>query len=164
MNYLQTEIRDMTENDLPAVMEIENLCFKAPWKKEDLLYEIKENPVSNVWVIELSNASMGLKHVCGFVNYWNTFDNGTICQIAVHPELQHYGLGSQLMKEVVKDAKIKKVRTLTLEVRANNKTAIDFYLKHCFKISHIKEGYYSNGENAVYMILEVNDYVFDSSN
>ena len=157
MSYLQTDIRDMTENDLSSVMEIENLCFKAPWKREDLLYEIKENPVSNVWVIELSNDSMGLKHVCGFVNYWNTFDSGTICQIAVHPELQHYGLGSQLMNEVIKDAKTKKVRTLTLEVRAGNEKAINFYLKHGFKKELVKPHYYNNGEDAVYMIRNVEE-------
>lgn len=145
----------MTPKDLPAVMEIENLCFKAPWKESDLLYEINENPVSNVWVIELSNDQFGLKHVCGFCDYWNTFDSGTICQIAIHPELQGYKLGSQLMEEVIKDAKIKKVRTLTLEVRASNEKAIKFYLKHGFKISHKKEAYYSNGEDAIYMILEV---------
>ena len=155
MQYLNTEIRKMTPNDLPQVMEIENLCFKAPWKETDLLYEMDGNPVSNIWVIELSNDALGIKHVCGFSDYWNTFDSGTICQIAIHPELQGNKLGSELMKEIIADAKAKKVRTLTLEVRATNEKAIKFYLKHGFNISHVKEQYYSNGEDAIYMILEV---------
>lgn len=155
MKYLNTEIRPMTANDLPQVMEIENMCFISPWKEKDLLYEINENPVSNIWVIELSNESLGLKHICGFVDYWNTFDSGTICQIGVHPDIQHSGLGSELMTEVIKDAKAKKVRTLTLEVRESNTKAINFYKKNGFKISHCKEQYYTNGDNAIYMILEV---------
>ena len=131
MKYLDVEIRDMTDSDLPMVMEIENLCFKHPYKEKDLIYEMHENPVSNVWVIEYSNASLGLKTVVGFVDYWVTFDSGTICQIAVHPDIQ------------------------PSEVRESNLNAINFYEKHGFVISHKKPAYYSNGEDAIYMILEV---------
>lgn len=155
MKYLDVEIRDMTDSDLPMVMEIESLCFKHPYKEKDLIYEMHENPVSNIWVIEYSNASLGLKTVVGFVDYWVTFDSGTICQIAVHPDIQHSGVGSELLKEVIKDAKAKKVKTLTLEVRESNLNAINFYEKHGFVISHKKPAYYSNGEDAIYMILEV---------
>ena len=155
MKYLDVNIRDMTLEDLPQAMEIENLCFLHPYKEKDLIYEIKENPVSNVWVIEYSNASLGLKQIVGFVDYWVTFDSGTICQIAVHPDIQRSGVGSELMNEVKKDAFAKKVKTITLEVRESNEKAINFYKKHGFKISHKKEGYYSNGEDAIYMILEV---------
>ena len=155
MKYLNSEIRPMTALDLPEVMEIENLTFKHPWKEQDLLYEINENPVSNIWVIEVSAPQLGIKGVCGFVDYWNTFDSGTLAQIAVHPELQHLGLGSEMMLEVKKDAYAKKVRTITLEVRKSNEQAINFYKKHGFVISHIKPGYYVDGEDAIYMILEV---------
>ena len=156
MKYLDVNIRDMILEDLPQVMEIENLCFLHPYKEKDLIYEMTENPVSNVWVIEYSNASLGLKQIVGFVDYWVTFDSGTICQIAVHPDIQRSGVGSELMNEVKKDAFAKKVKTITLEVRESNEKAINFYKKHGFKISHKKEGYYSNGEDAIYMILEVN--------
>ena len=155
MKYLDVEIRNMEDKDLPQVMEIENSCFLHPWKESDLLYEIHENPVSNVWVIEYSSSAFGLKQIVGFIDYWVTFDSGTICQIAVHPDIQHSGVGSEMMNEVIRDAKVKKVRTLTLEVRESNVKAINFYKKHGFVISHTKPGYYSNGENAIYMILEV---------
>lgn len=155
MNYLNIEIRPMTEADLPAVLEIENKCFKHPWERKDFLYEMNENPVSNVWVIELSNEKLNLKTVCGFCDYWNTFDSGTLCQIAVHPDIQHKQLGTAMMDEIYNDCLAKKVRTLTLEVRASNEKAINFYKKNGFTISHTKPGYYNDGEDALYMILEV---------
>ena len=65
------------------------------------------------------------------------------------PEINH------LLEEVLKDAKAKKIRTLTLEVRASNEKAINFYKKFGFKITLVKEAYYSNGEDAIYMIKEV---------
>ena len=155
MRYLNTEIRDANMNDLPRLVELENLCFKHPWKESDLVYELKENPVSNVFVLEVSNPQMGINEICGFVIYWNTFDSGTVCQICVHPDVQRLGFGQEMMKEVIRDAYAKKVNFLTLEVRASNEQAISFYKKVGFEYSHVKPHYYVDGEDAVYMILEV---------
>ena len=157
MKYLDVELRDMELKDLKQVMEIENLCFKHPYKEKDLIYEISENPVSNVWVMEYTAKALGIKSIVGFVDYWVTFDSGTICQIAVHPDIQRSGIGSMMLKEVIKDAYAKRVRTLTLEVRKGNEKAIRFYEKFGFKISHSKPAYYSDGEDALYMIKEVSD-------
>ena len=98
---------------------------------------MKENPLSNLWVIELSNSSLGLKTICGFCDYWQTFDSGTICQIAVHPDLQGYKLGSQMMEEIIKDAKIKKIRSLYPEA---NIVAIDYDpgASHTNQVNRIK--------------------------
>lgn len=159
MGYIDTDIRPMKENDIPSVFEIEKLCFPTSyWKESDLLYELKENPVSNVWVIELSNAQLGLKSICGYVDYWNTYESATISRIAVHPDIQRQHLASELMKEVIDDCKAKKTVTITLEVRESNIAAINLYKKFGFVVSHIKPHYYKDGENALYMILEVNKH------
>lgn len=155
MTYLNVDIRPMEEKDIPAVLEIENACFTNPWKEKDFIYELKDNPVSNIWVIELSNSDSGLKSVCGYCDYWATFDSGTISKIAVHPDIQHHQLGTAMMDEIINDCYSKKIRTLTLEVRKSNEHAISFYKKNNFVISHTKPGYYSDGEDALYMILEV---------
>ena len=143
------EIRDMQNSDLDRVLEIENLCFKAPWGKDDLYREINDNKLAVMSVVTVDDL------VVGFCDYWNTFDSGTICQIAIHPNYQHQSLGSRLLEEVFKDARAKKVRTLTLEVRESNEKAINFYKKYGFKIALCKESYYSNGENAIYMMKEI---------
>ena len=156
MKYRDVEIRPMLDSDLPQVMEIENLCFLHPYKEKDILYELHENPVSTVLVIEYTAKSFGLKQIVGFVDYWITFDSGTICQIAVHPDIQREGVGSELMREVLNDARAKKVNTLTLEVRASNEKAINFYKKHGFYVVVTKPHYYDNGEDALYMMTEVN--------
>ena len=44
---------------------------------------------------------------------------------------------------------------MTLEVRKSNEKAIKLYKKFGFIFSHVKEGYYDDGEDALYMILEV---------
>lgn len=155
MKYLESEIRDMEEEDIPQIMEIENLCFKAPWKRSDFLYELFTNEFSKILVIELSNESLGLKQVCGFVDYWQTFNSATICQIAVHPDIQRQKLASALLEEVIKECRISKVESITLEVRVSNFKAINLYKKYGFKEVVIKPQYYSDGEDAIYMMLEV---------
>ena len=155
MDYLYVTVREATDQDVPAILELENLCFKAPWSEKDVLYELHDNPVSNVWVIELEDKSQNLKSVVGYCDYWHTFDSATIAQIAVHPSLQHKQLGSAMMDEIINDCYAKKVQTITLEVRVGNTPAINFYKKQGFKIETTKPHYYDNGEDAYYMILKV---------
>jgi ribosomal-protein-alanine N-acetyltransferase len=155
MDYITVEIRRMTEKDLPSVLEIENLCFKDPWTKEQFLYEINENEYSNPWVVELSSTANTHVSVVGFCVWWQTFDSATICQIAVHPGIQRRQLGSAMMDEIINDAYAKKVQTLTLEVRKSNQKAINFYVKHGFNRAVTKPQYYSDGEDAYYMTRKV---------
>ncbi|MCQ2815173.1 MAG: ribosomal protein S18-alanine N-acetyltransferase [Bacilli bacterium] len=163
MELLNIEVRPMTITDMPSVMEIENLCFKHPWGEQDILYELNENPVSHVWVIELSQN--GQKAICGFCDYWETFDSATICQIAVHPKIQRHQLGNAMMDEIINDCYIKKIKNITLEVRASNEKAINFYKRHGFCTEIVKKSYYSDGEDALYMIKKMEEeYGNDTSN
>ena len=145
-------VRPMEESDLEVVMYLENTCFIAPWGLKELTYEINDNPVSNLWVIESSSYG-----VVGFVDYWITFDSATICQICVNPVFRKRGLGAQMMNEVIKDCKANKVRNITLEVREHNESATRLYEKFGFKKILIKEQYYTNGDNAIYMVREMEE-------
>lgn len=143
------EIRDLMESDINKVMEIEDLCFVAPWKKEDILRELKENKFATLLVATVN------EEVVGYVDFWVTFDSATICQIAVHPNYQRQHIGSLLLEEVLKECYAKKVLTITLEVRESNSKGINFYTKHGFNQFLVKPNYYSNGENAIYMMKGV---------
>ena len=143
------EIRDLTLNDIDRVMDIESKTFLAPWKKEEMLYELNENKFSNMAVILVDD------YIVGFYDYWVTFDSATIAQIAIDPTYQRQHLGSLLIEEILKDARAKKVRTMTLEVRKNNEKAVKLYQKFGFKQTLVKEKYYSNGDDAIYMIKEL---------
>ena len=144
-----TEIRDMNKTDLARVMDIESKTFVAPWKESEMLYELEENKFAHLAVILLNN------NVVGFYDYWHTFDSATFAQIAVDPIYQRQHLGSLLMEEIIKDAQAKKVRTITLEVRKTNEKAVNLYQKYGFKTTLTKEKYYSNGDDALYMMKEL---------
>ena len=142
--------RPMEESDLDVVMYLENTCFLAPWGLKELMYELNDNPVSSLWVIESSTAG-----VVGFIDYWITFDSATIAQICINPVYRKRGLGISLLQEAFKDCKAHKVRSITLEVREHNVPAIRLYERFGFKNVLVKEKYYTNGDNAIYMIKEM---------
>lgn len=141
-------IRKATTNDLKALKEIEDESFLNPFKEKDLLYELSENPVSEflVAVDESDN-------VIGFIDYWITFDSATIDQIAVKKSMRNQGFASFLLENCIQSLKESgEVSFLTLEVRKSNLQAIGLYKKFGFEKVTIKENYYDDGEDAIYMV------------
>ena len=144
----------MNLGDISRVLEIENFCFVSKWSEKDFLYELNDNPVSELCVATINEGDKEI--VVGFSDYWHTFESATISQIAVHPDYQRKGIASELLKDIISDCYNKKIANLTLEVRKNNAKAISLYKKVGFKEVLVKPHYYSNGDDAIYMIYEVN--------
>lgn len=144
---MKTNIRKAKISDLEAIKEIEDESFIKPFTKEDLLYEISQNPVSNFLVLEKD----GL--VVGFLDYWVTFDSATIDQIAVKKSERNQGFAKILLEKSINDLKeLGEVSFFTLEVRTSNEPAINLYKSFGFQKVTIKEKYYDDGEDAIYMI------------
>lgn len=144
---MKTNIRKAKISDLEAIKEIEDESFINPFTKEDLLYEISQNPVSNFLVLEKD----GL--VVGFIDYWVTFDSATIDQIAVKKSERNQGFAKILLEKSINDLKeLGEVSFFTLEVRASNEPAINLYKSFDFQKVTIKEKYYDDGEDAIYMV------------
>lgn len=144
---MKTNIRKAKINDLEAIKEIEDESFRNPFTKEDLLYEISQNPVSNFLVLEKAGK------VIGFIDYWVTFDSATIDQIAIKKSERNQGFAKILLEKSINDLKeLGEVSFFTLEVRASNEPAINLYKSFGFQKVTIKEKYYDDGEDAIYMI------------
>lgn len=144
---MKMNIRKAKISDLEAIKEIEDESFINPFTIEDLLYEISQNPVSNFLVLEKD----GL--VVGFIDYWVTFDSATIDQIAVKKSERNQGFAKILLEKSINDLKeLGEVSFFTLEVRTSNEPAINLYKSFGFQKVTIKEKYYDDGEDAIYMI------------
>ena len=151
---MRLELLDMEEKDLPLVLEMEQICFKDPWTIEALNYEFHENPYSRQIVLKSIDDEMN-ETLIGFCIYWITFDSATICQIAIHPSYRRKHLGSSLLKEMLDDCFARRAEFVTLEVRKNNESAIEFYKHNGFEVVTIKPHYYNDGEDAYYMLRKV---------
>lgn len=140
---------EATKEDFEEVLEIENECFIDPYSRESLEYEFNENPLNKIIVCKDDDK------VVGFIDFMITFNSATISQIAVKNEYRKQGIATKLLSEMEKcfPSDIKDiVENVTLEVRESNQAAINLYKKNGYEEVVIKKHYYSNGENAIYMV------------
>ena len=145
---MKATIRRATPNDIDSILVIENESFKNPFSKENLLYEISENPVSNFYILESE------QQVIGFIDYWVTFDSATIDQIAIKKSERNKGFASFLLNNAINLLKKSgEISFFTLEVRKSNEAAKALYKKFGFKEITIKSKYYDDGEDAIYMVM-----------
>ena len=143
------EYRLATLNDFDDVQKIENECFIEPYSTEDLHYEFEKNPVNKIIVAEDEGK------IVGFIDFLITFNSSTIMQVAVTKSYRQNGVATQLLSQMEKSFPKNTddlVETITLEVRESNEAAKNLYLKNGYKIVVIKNHYYKDGENAIYML------------
>lgn len=135
--------------DFEQVLEIERECFKQPYTSKELEYEFYENPVNKIIVVEDE------QKVVGFIDFLITFNSSTIMQIAVTSIYRGKGIATQLLAEMENSFPKEideMVETITLEVRESNEAAKALYLKNDYEIVTVKQNYYKDGENAIYML------------
>lgn len=90
------------------------------------------------------------------INLQLTEAEGEILNIAVLPSAQNRGVGQKLLEYAFEVCFRYKVRQVWLEVRKNNKTAIEFYQKNNFQIIYTRKNYYrSPVEDALVMKAEL---------
>jgi ribosomal-protein-alanine N-acetyltransferase len=125
------------------------MCFSNnPWTENMFLAELyKIN--SYFFTAKIYN------NVVGYAGIWLVKDEAHIVNIAVHPEFRRLRIGSMLLQKLLRLAKQKGVRDVTLEVGATNKEAICFYEKFGFIYVSCRKRYYSNGEDALIMWRKV---------
>ena len=142
-------VREASLKDFEQVYEIEKSCFVDPYPVKQLEYEFNENPLNKILIAEDD------KKIVGFIDFMITFNSATITQIAVIKEYRNQGIATMLLKAMedtfpkdVEDI----VENVTLEVRKSNETAINLYKKNGYELIVEKKHYYSDGEDALYML------------
>lgn len=140
-------IRRMCAEDLPSVLALEQESFTSPWPEREFLYELKENPFSNLLVAEQDG------EIVGYCDWWILYEQAQVANLAVRKSCRHAGIGSALMHEMVRDAIAKGCENLSLEVRVSNAPAVALYEKYGFIRAGIRKAYYEDPtEDAILMV------------
>lgn len=151
-NEVNVVIRPIVNEDLDVVIDIEKASFNDPWTVTQFQYELSENPFATILVITYRDI------VVGYIDFWITFESATINKIAIRNELRRFGLGKLLLEDTLRRiTQIPEVTMITLEVRTHNEAAIKLYQRAGFIIDHTKKTYYSDGEDAYYMMKAVHE-------
>ena len=143
-------LRPFVVSDLPAVLEIEQVSFPAPWKPEFFLSELN-NPYARLAVAERTG------QVIGYFCRWLVADEVHVLDIAVHPAQRRRGVGKFLLQEILAEARQNGACSVSLEVRVSNLPALALYQAFGFRQVAFRRQYYKNGEDAFLMVCFLSD-------
>ncbi len=137
-------------SDVPEIVSIERQVQEFPWTMANFVSGIASGYYG--WVAR----SMGA--MAGFALLMDAPDMAHLMVIGVHPHEQRQGTGSLLLQQCITHCKQSKIPALTLEVRASNQQAINFYKKHGFVQQGVRKDYYPaqhGRENGLIMTLDI---------
>lgn len=137
-------IKAFEKNHVSEVAELERLCFSDPWSEKALLDSLS-SPFAHFKVYEEDG-------VAGYIGFYAVSGEGSITNVAVHPDKRGLGIGETLVREIVKDGEKLSLEFITLEVRASNTPARRLYEKCGFQDMGMRRAFYSKPtEDAVIM-------------
>jgi ribosomal-protein-alanine N-acetyltransferase len=146
-------IRQMTVEDLPAVMALEKQSFKNPWSPELLQREL-QHEWSTILLVEEERGEGG-PVLLGLVIFWIVHDEVHVLNVATAPEHRRRGVARAVMDEVLARGKARRCTLATLEVRRSNEPALQLYRSLGFRPVGIRPNYYvDEGEDAIVMVLD----------
>jgi ribosomal-protein-alanine N-acetyltransferase len=139
-------IREMLEDDIDEVVEIENECFPTPWSRDAFLTEIRENRLAKYIVAVLDGK------VVGYGGMWLILNEAHITNIAVKKDYRGMGIGNRIIESLIYYCASKNIQSMTLEVRKSNIVAQNLYKKYKFVEYGVRPRYYAdNNEDALIM-------------
>ncbi|MCR5652301.1 MAG: ribosomal protein S18-alanine N-acetyltransferase [Ruminococcus sp.] len=135
-------IREIVENDISAVAQIERECFSSPWS-EGSIRESLLSKSNRFFVADVDGKTVG------YMGLSVSIDEGYILNVATLPDYRRRGIAKALVGHVI-NIYNNQLRFLTLEVRPSNTAALKLYENFGFEKVGERKNYYRNPtENAV---------------
>ena len=141
----QFQLRIASENDLDAIVAIDQAAFTQPWQPQTFAQSLQDD--KSVVVV----AQDEQQKVCAFGVAYTVGDEGEIATLAVASGARGSGLGAQILGFLCDWCASRGARRLFLEVRQSNVGARHLYVRLGFEVVGERPNYYSDGETALLM-------------
>jgi [ribosomal protein S18]-alanine N-acetyltransferase len=136
--------------DLDACLELDRQALGGLW-------------TPNQWSSELSDARrpcLGIRAGTGLLAIacgWLVADELHVTAVAVDPQQRRRGMGSQVLRALLREAAGEGALHATLEVAAGNTAAQALYAAAGFQTAGVRRAYYRNGDDALIQWLRLRD-------
>ena len=124
------------ESHVDEIFETEQESFSLPWTKASLRDIINEKHAICLSALAESERIVGHAYMRHVIN------EGHIYNVAVAKSHRRLQIGSALIERLIKEAAIREMVGLTLDVRVSNIPAINLYRKFGFISEGIRKNYY----------------------
>jgi len=146
------------DRDLDGVLEVEDESFSNPWTRDMYAWELQNRSVCHIYVVRTPDC-----RVAGFCAFWLVFDEIHINNVALRPAHRNRGLGTALLRHVMREARRLGAGRAPLEVRASNAGARRLYERLGFTVAGTRRNYYTNPvEDALILWAELDNVHFDN--
>lgn len=146
-NIETVTIQRMKPEDVDGIIKIEESAYgDHHWSKSSFLNEIKNDLAKYYSLYTVNN------ELAGYAGCWHILDEAHITTIAIAPQFRRRKFAEALLKRIIDDCYLEKIKYITLEVRVSNTPAINLYSKYGFSSFGTRKGYYQdNNEDAIIM-------------
>ncbi len=156
---MKLNVRKMTVEDIPAVVELDQKSFSLPWPERSFRFELTDNPASRCWVAEVDGK------IVGMIVVWLIVDEAHVATLATHPDFRRHGIAKKLLSHALRYLIYEGAQSSFLEVRESNIAAQEMYRQFGYQESGRRRRYYKdNDEDAILMNLDslkVERLIFD---
>ena len=138
----------MTIADLDAVLALDRALFgEEAWSRQMLVGELGQQPASRFYLVAEDSGTL-----VGYAGMLAAGGQGDVLTIAVDTARWGRGVGSELLRQLLAEAKRRECTEVFLEVRADNTRAQRLYHWWGFAEVGIRRGYYQpSGVDAIVM-------------
>ncbi|VVB92519.1 putative N-acetyltransferase [uncultured archaeon] len=147
---LKPLIRAAKKEDLDALLNLEEICFKEERFFRKQLKYLLLRARSIVLVAEDGGVIGSI-----LILLRENIHNARIYSLNVHPAHRRQGIASLLMDKTIGLLKEKGVTKITLEVGVNNKPAQNLYATKGFVVDKKLFNYYKNGDDALHLFRKL---------
>ena len=126
--------RPMHEDDLPAVLQIEEVAYEFPWTM--VIFQDCLKMGYSSWVLELDGC------IIAYAVMSIAVGESHLLNLCVHPDYQRMGHGELLLDHMLDLAQKHKAEMAFLEVRPSNETARRLYQNKGFDEVGMRRNYY----------------------
>lgn len=142
-------IKKFQPKDIFSVLKLANNCLTETYNPSIFNYFYESFPEG--FIVAENNHK-----IIGFIVAVNSFNKlGRILMLAVDDRYRKKRIGSKMLNNALYELSKIQVNNVELEVRTQNKTAINFYKKNGFNIVERINCFYQNGEDAFIMKKEL---------
>lgn len=144
-------IRPMTSSDVAPVHALEKALFPTDaWPEQMFRDELGQARTRHYLVAEDATGA-----IIAYAGLMAVAPIADIQTIAVVPEREGQGIGSQLLTMMIAEARERQMQDLMLEVRSDNPRAQALYERYGFEQIHVRPRYYRDGADALVMRLQL---------
>lgn len=144
------ELRPWKYEDILTISKMEEECFpQEPWSFKMLASSFESDSFFGILAEDGGE-------IIGYGGITLAADTADIDNVAVTEAYRKSGVGTAIIAELVKLAREKGAQKVFLEVRVSNSVAMELYLKSGFKGAYARTRYYSDGEDCLVMVKELN--------